>query len=221
LGVWSVAATNKFNPDYWAMGMNGAMFQMLAHGISSAGMFFMVGVVYDRVHHRNLDEFGGLFNRMPLYTGLAIGIFFAGLGLPGLCGFIGEVLVTLSVWNFSHVLAIISASVVILTAGYILWTIQRVYLGAEYKGPHGDHLYPITPRELAIATPLLAFAIFFGVYPQALLGYMTPTIENQAKNLATWTKDVQDKRDSAPAKAVAQADVAQAKEDHQPNKAAE
>ena len=67
------------------MGMNGAMFQMIAHGISSAGMFFMVGVVYDRVHHRNLDEFGGLFHRMPLYSGLAIGIFFAGLGFARAC----------------------------------------------------------------------------------------------------------------------------------------
>jgi NADH-quinone oxidoreductase subunit M len=109
-----------------------------------------------------------------------------------LCGFIGEVLVTLSVWNFSHVLAILSAATVILTAGYILWTIQRVYLGAEYKGPHGDHLYPITPREIAIATPLLAFAILFGVYPKALLNYMTPTIDSQAQTLATWTKDVKD-----------------------------
>ena len=65
-------------------------------------MFFMVGVIYDRVHHRNLDQFGGLFAKMPVYSGLAIGIFFAGLGLPGLCGFIGEVFVTLSVWNYSH-----------------------------------------------------------------------------------------------------------------------
>jgi NADH-quinone oxidoreductase subunit M len=206
LGVWSATGAFRYNPDYWAMGMNGAMFQMIAHGISSAGMFFMVGVVYDRVHHRNLDEFGGLFHRMPLYTGLAIGIFFAGLGLPGLCGFIGEVLVTLSVWNFSHVLAVISAFTVILTAGYILWTIQRVYLGAEYKGPHGDHLHHITPREVAIAAPLLAFAIVFGVYPQALLGYITPTVDNQAKVLAEWTKDVKSKQESAKASAVAIAD---------------
>ncbi len=168
-------AGNYYNPEYWAMGMNGAMFQMLAHGISSAGMFFMVGVIYDRVHHRNLDQFGGLFAKMPVYSGLAIGIFFAGLGLPGLCGFIGEVFVTLSVWNFSQALAVISAAVVILTAGYILWTIQRVYLGPEYKGPHGDHLTPMTPRELAIAVPLLALAILFGVYPQAIFNYMTPT----------------------------------------------
>src|ERR1700749_1977805 len=123
LGVWGATARFNYYSSYWAVGINGAMFQMIAHGISSAGMFFLVGVVYDRVHHRNLDEFGGLFHRMPLYTGLAIGIFFAGLGLPGLCGFIGEVLVTLSIWNFSHALAVISAFAVILTAGYILWTI--------------------------------------------------------------------------------------------------
>jgi NADH-quinone oxidoreductase subunit M len=102
LGVWSAVAGRGFNPDYWAQGVNGAMFQMLAHGISSAGMFFMVGVLYDRVHHRNLEEFGGIFNRMPVYSGLAVAVFFAGLGLPGLCGFIGEVLVTLSSWNYSR-----------------------------------------------------------------------------------------------------------------------
>ncbi len=90
LGVWSATAFAPGKPydwSFWAWGMNGAMFQMIAHGISSAGMFFLVGVIYDRVHHRNLNEFGGLFHRMPLYTGLAIGIFFAALGLPGLVRF--------------------------------------------------------------------------------------------------------------------------------------
>ena len=197
IGVWSAVAGNEFNPDAWKMGMNGAMFQMLAHGISSAGMFFMVGVIYDRVHHRNIDQFGGLFAKMPIYSGLAIGIFFAGLGLPGLCGFIGEVLVTLSVWNFSHALAVVSASVVIITAAYILWTLQRVYLGPEYKGPHGDHLYPMTSRELAIAGPLLALAILFGVYPQLIFNYMTPSVDRTVDELATWTEDVKTPRINA------------------------
>jgi NADH-quinone oxidoreductase subunit M len=188
LGVWSAVSPN-YNPEYWEMGMNGAMFQMIAHGISSAGMFFMVGVVYDRVHHRNLNEFGGLFAKMPVYSGLAVGIFFAGLGLPGLCGFIGEVLVVLSVWKFSVALAVISAAVVILTAGYILWAVQRVYLGPEYKGPHGEALTPITFREFAIAAPLLALAIFFGVNPQALLNYMTPSVNKTVVELADWTRD--------------------------------
>jgi NADH-quinone oxidoreductase subunit M len=190
LGVWSATSAYEFNPDFWAQGVNGAMFQMLAHGISSAGMFFMVGVLYDRVHHRNLEEFGGIYGRMPVYSGLATAIFFAGLGLPGLCGFIGEVLVTLSAWNYSRVLAVVSAFTVILTAAYILWAIQRVYLGAEYKGPHGDHLTPITSRELAIATPLVFLAILFGVAPQLIFNYVTPTVNRQVETLADWTRRV-------------------------------
>jgi NADH-quinone oxidoreductase subunit M len=151
-------------------------------------MFFMVGVIYDRVHHRDLNRFGGLFARMPIYSGLAIGIFFPGLGLPGLCGFIGEVLVVLSVWNYSTGLAVVAAAVVILTAGYILWAIQRVYLGAEYKGPHPEALTPITLRELSIAAPLLAFAIWFGVNPNALLKYMQPSVDKTVTDLADWTR---------------------------------
>ena len=191
LGVWSAMKHTTFNADYWNMGVQGAMFQMIGHGISSAGMFFMVGVVYDRVHHRNLDDFGGLFARMPVYTALSIGLFFAALGLPGLCGFPGEVFVVLSVWKFSIVLAIISAAVVVLTAAYILWTIQRVYLGPEYKGPHGDHLTPSNARENAIGVVLLAFAILFGVFPyQTVLKYMDKTVERQVNDLAVWMETV-------------------------------
>jgi NADH-quinone oxidoreductase subunit M len=194
LGVWSAVGSTGYNPDYWKMGVNGAMFQMIAHGISSAGMFFMVGVIYDRVHHRDLNQFGGLFAKMPVYSGLAVGIFFAGLGLPGLCGFIGEVFVVLSVWKYSQALAVISAAVVILTAAYILWAIQRVYLGPEYRGPHGDHLTPITLRELAIAVPLLGFAILLGVYPNSALRYMQKTLDHQVESLARWTEDYDSKQ---------------------------
>ena len=85
--------------------MNGAMFQMIGHGISSAGMFFLVGVIYDRAHHRNLDNFRGLYEPMPLYGGISAVIFFAALGLPGLCGFVGEFMVVLATWNFNKVYA--------------------------------------------------------------------------------------------------------------------
>jgi NADH-quinone oxidoreductase subunit M len=214
LGVWSATAGTGFNPDYWNMGVQGAMFQMIAHGISSSGMFFLVGVVYDRVHHRDLNEFGGLFGKMPVYTALSIGIFFAGLGLPGLCGFIGEVLVVLSVWNYSYVLAVISAAVVILTAGYILWTIQRVYLGGEYKGPHAEALTPSTRRENAIAGVLFVLAILFGVFPNTfLLRYMDRTVERQVSELAQWTKEVKEVKlqgdsDEATAAAIARVHIA-------------
>ena len=163
-------------------------------------MFFMVGVLYDRVHHRNLEEFGGIFARMPVYAGLAVTIFFAGLGLPGLCGFIGEVLVTLSSWKYSQALAVCSAFTVIITAAYILWAIQRVYLGAEYKGPHGDHLEPLSQRELAIAVPLVLLAIVFGVAPQAIFRTVTPTVNRQVEALATWTRQVHDARPALSAR---------------------
>ncbi|MBQ18532.1 MAG: NADH-quinone oxidoreductase subunit M [Planctomycetaceae bacterium] len=185
VGVVGAAHGEGFiGSDYWAMGINGAMFQMLGHGVSSAGMFFMVGVVYDRVHHRNINEFGGLASRMPLYTGLAAGIFFAGLGLPGLCGFVGEVFVVLSAWQFSKLMAIIAASGVILTAGYILWTLQRVYLGAEYKGPHEEALTPIRPRELIVAGVLLAFAILLGIFPNTMFSIMDDSIQHLANGMA-------------------------------------
>jgi NADH-quinone oxidoreductase subunit M len=190
VGAWSATSSIDFNPDYWTVGMSGAVFQMIAHGISSAGMFFLVGVVYERVHHRNLNEFGGLFGRMPVYSGISMVIFFAALGLPGLCGFIGEFFVVLGAWSFSKVLAVIAASVVILTAGYILWTIQRVYLGPEYKGPHGDALHPMTRREIAIAAPLVVLAVLFGIYPKALLDYVTPSVQQTTAAMAVCSKDL-------------------------------
>jgi len=140
------------------------------------------------VHHRNLDEFGGLFGRMPVYTALSIGIFFAGLGLPGLCGFIGEAFVVFSVWAYSITMAVISAAVVILTAGYILWAIQRVYLGAEYRGPHEDHLSPSNTRENTIGIIIFALAIICGVFPRhTLLGYMEKSVEKHVGDLRAWT----------------------------------
>jgi NADH-quinone oxidoreductase subunit M len=186
IGAWSATQGFQYNSCYWTNAMSGAMFQMVAHGLSSAGMFFLVGVIYDRVHHRDLDQFGGLYLRMPVYSGFSMGIFFAALGLPGLCGFIGEFLVVLGTWAYSKTLAVVAASVVILTAGYILWTIQRVFLGPEYKGPHSESITPMTRREIAIATPLLVFAILFGVYPKAVLDYVTPSVAKTTRDLTDW-----------------------------------
>jgi len=192
LGAWSATAALRYSSDNWSMAMSGAMFQMIAHGISSAGMFFLVGVVYDRVHHRDLDRFGGLFGRMPVYGGLSLIIFFAALGLPGLCGFVGEFLVILGAWSYSKAMAVIAATTVILTAGYILWTIQRVYLGAEYKGPRPEKLTPMTAREIAVAAPLVLLAVVLGVYPRLMLDYIEPTTRQTAAQMARWTADVHD-----------------------------
>jgi NADH-quinone oxidoreductase subunit M len=185
IAVWSAPDRSQ----YWQWGMNGAMFQMIAHGITSAGMFFLVGVIYDRAHHRNLDNFRGLYEPMPLYGGISAIIFFAAMGLPGMCGFVGEFMVVLSAWNFTpeffpaggKVMAILAALVVVLTAAYILWTLQRVYLGVNpaYKD------YPdINLRELLTVIPLVVLSVLLGVLPFILLNMMEPHVSNLVDTLA-------------------------------------
>jgi len=163
-------------------GFQGAMFQILAHGISSPMCFFLVGVIYDRAHHRDINRFGGLWLQMPTYGSLATLGFFASLGLPALCGFIGEFWVLIGTWAaatesgfaWARPMAVIAAFGVVLTAGYILWVIQRVYLGKrkeEYAG------FPdATAREIAILLPMAALAIFMGILPQYTFDLTTGTL---------------------------------------------
>ncbi len=161
-------AAMNFSPDprYYGYGVNGAMFMMIAHGITSTGMFFLVGVIYERAHTRDLNRLGGLYNIMPAYGAIAFLIFFGSMGLPGLCGFIAEVFVVLAAFNYSWVLSILAAAAVILTAGYILWTLQRLFLGGseKYKG-----LPDLSIREWTIAIPLAVLTVALGICPQALL----------------------------------------------------
>jgi NADH-quinone oxidoreductase subunit M len=156
---------------------------MLAHGITSAGMFFLVGVIYDRAHTRDLNKLGGLNNIMPLYGALSYIIFFGSMGLPGLCGFVAEVFVLLAAFNYNPWLAALAAAAVILTAGYILWTIQRVFLGKSetWKG-----LPDINLRELTIAVPLVVLTIAMGIFPQWLiLNWMGPSVDRVAQKVMT------------------------------------
>jgi NADH-quinone oxidoreductase subunit M len=184
LAVWSAGEGSR----YWSWGMNGAMFQMIAHGITSAGMFFLVGVIYDRAHHRNLDNFRGLYEPMPLYGGISAIIFFAAMGLPGMCGFVGEFMVVLATWNYSPVFAFLAAATVVLTAAYILWTLQRVYLGTNPAYKDYPDITPreltITPRELTVAVPLVVLSILLGVLPALLLNWMEPSVTNLIDTLA-------------------------------------
>lgn len=178
-------------------GWYGAYFEMIGHGIASAMMFFMVGVVYERAHHREINRFGGLWLKFPGYGGWSLICFFAGMGLPGLCGFIGEIMVLLGTFDAANTPAIIeasggveqattyaywlgalAASGVILTAGYILWMFQRVYMGKPR--PDYEEYAPVNNREYAIMTVLGIAAIVFGVVPT--LVFMT--------NKATFDKSI-------------------------------
>lgn len=150
-------------------GFQGAMFQMIAHGISSPMCFYLVGVIYERAHHREINRFGGLWLTMPRYGTLATIGFFASLGLPGLCGFIGEIWVVLGTFaakdtfTWAVPMAVLAASGVILTAGYILWLIRRVYLGREREEYAA---YPdATGRETFVLMPMALLAIALGILP--------------------------------------------------------
>jgi NADH-quinone oxidoreductase subunit M len=119
---------------------------------------------------------------MPLYSGLSAVIFFGALGLPALCGFVGEFWTVLGTWNYSRLFAILAAATVVITAAYILWTVQRVYLGDNPKY-HG--LLEITLRELICVLPLVILTILLGVYPPLVLDWMGPSVNGLVKSLAS------------------------------------
>ncbi len=155
-------------------GINGAVLQMFNHGTITAMLFLLVGVIYDRAHHRQINGFGGLASILPLYTGVTGFAFFAAMGLPGLSAFISEVLVLLGAWRVYPQLTVVAASAVILTAGYLLWTLQRMYLGK----PNEKYLTlpEINARELFTLIPLGAIVIFLGVYPRPILDLQSPAL---------------------------------------------
>jgi NADH-quinone oxidoreductase subunit M len=155
-------------------GINGAVLQMFNHGTVTAMLFLLVGVIYDRAHHRQIDGFGGLASVMPVYTGLMTIAFFAALGLPGLSAFISEVLVLLGAWRYSMPLTIVAASAVILTAGYMLWMLQRVWLGPVNE--KYAKMEDVTLREMVTLVPLAIIVIVLGVYPHAVLDLINPTL---------------------------------------------
>ena len=138
-------------------------------------LFLLVGVIYDRTHTRGVNDFGGLAHLLKKYTFISTIAFFASMGLPGLSGFISEVLVLLGTWQKYPILTILGASGVVLTAGYLLWTIQRVYLGP----PNEKYLNmpEINGREMFTLVPLGAIVIIVGVYPSVVLDLLRASLD--------------------------------------------
>ncbi len=157
-------------------GMNGGLFQMFNHGTVTAMLFLLTGVIYDRAHHRDIDRFGGLAVQMPIYAGITSLAFFAGLGLPGLNSFISEALCFLGAFNVYRWTTAIATSGIVFTAGYFLWTYQRMFLG-PLNTKYSD-LPEINGRELFTLIPLGAIVVFLGIYPSPVLNMMTITMYN-------------------------------------------
>jgi NADH-quinone oxidoreductase subunit M len=162
-------------------GISGAVLNLFTHGIISPMLFLIVGVIYDRAHHREIAKFGGLAQQLPEYSAVMGLAFFASLGLPGLAGFISEFMVLSGAFPVFTVYTIISATAVIITAAYYLWAIHRMFLGKlnpAYKG------YPdLNWRERISLYPLGALAIVLGFYPQAILGVINTTLHALIQNI--------------------------------------
>ncbi len=163
-------------------GINGAVLQMFNHGIITAMLFLMVGVIYDRAHHREIDGFGGLAQQMPAYTGISCLAFFAALGLPGLSSFISEVLVLIGAFNVYRVITILAVSGVVITAAYCLWTVQRVFLGP--LNPKYATLPDISRREMFTMLPLAAIVVILGVYPMPVLDMIDVSLSHIIEGLS-------------------------------------
>jgi NADH-quinone oxidoreductase subunit M len=156
-------------------GMQGAIIQMVNHGLSTGALFLIVGMIYDRAHTRNISDFGGVAKVMPVFATIFFIVGLSSLGLPGLNGFVGEFLILLGAFKSfflaSPVYAIVGALGVIFAAVYMLWMYQRVMLGPLREGGlYGGHrLTDINAREMASLVPILIFIVWIGVYPATFL----------------------------------------------------
>jgi NADH-quinone oxidoreductase subunit M len=159
-----------------AQGVQGAVFQMVSHGLVSGALFLCVGVVYDRMHTRMITAYGGLVNKMPIYAVIFLLFTMANVGLPGTSGFVGEFLTLLGAYKANTWIAFIATTGVILSAGYALWLFARVVYGKTEK--HALETIPdLDKRELALLLPLAALTVYYGVQPNAILSMSQASVD--------------------------------------------
>jgi NADH-quinone oxidoreductase subunit M len=157
-------------------GVQGGLYHMLNHGLSTGALFLLVGMIYDRRHSRMIDDFGGLWKRVPIFSALLLVVTLSSIGLPGLNGFVGEFLVLLGAFHVTPRWTAAAASGVVLGAIYMLWMYRRVIFG-PLSCPENQQLEDLNRREIFILAPVVALIVFMGVYPQPFLSRMKPSID--------------------------------------------
>jgi NADH-quinone oxidoreductase subunit M len=165
-------------------GVDGAIFQMLSHGFISGALFLCVGVIYDRMHTREIDAYGGLVNRMPAYALIFMFFTMANVGLPGTSGFVGEFLTLVGVFQVNTWVAAVATTGVILSAAYALWLYRRVVMGDLIKESLRT-ITDMTKRERAIFAPLVVMTLLLGVYPRLVTDITGPSVEALISNVET------------------------------------
>ncbi len=159
---------------FTVQGIEGSVIQMISHGIVSAALFLCVGVVYDRLHTREISRYGGLVSKMPIYAFTFMIFILASLGLPGTSGFVGEFLVLLSIFSVNTYFAVFATTGVVLAATYSLWLYRRMIFGALIKDDLSEML-DLTRREIIIFVPLITLTIFIGIYPKPVIDIIEPS----------------------------------------------
>jgi NADH-quinone oxidoreductase subunit M len=162
-------------------GIQGAMFQMVSHGLVASALFLCVGVVYDRMHTREIAAYGGLVNRMPMYAVAFMVFTMANVGLPGTAGFVGEFLTLMGAFRANPWVSLIATSGVILSAGYALWLYRRVVFG-ELVRPELKTIQDLNGREIVILAPLVILTIWYGIAPGTILDAFAAPTEALIKN---------------------------------------
>ncbi len=168
-------------------GVEGGIFQMISHGIVSAALFLCVGIVYDRMHTREIAAYGGLVERMPIYAFVFMVFTLANVGLPGTSGFVGEFLVLMGAFQVSTWVALFATTGVILSSMYALLLYRRVIYGKLEK-PNLRAIKDMTPREIIVLAPLVILTIAFGIYPQPILEVTAVSVKNLVTNYETAIK---------------------------------
>ena len=156
--------------------VQGSLMVMINHGLSTGALFFLIGMIYERRHTRLISAYGGIARVVPLFSAILVFVSLSSIGVPGTNGFIGEFLVLLGAYRTYPVLAVVSATSVIIAAAYMLWAVQRILFNPLDK-PENEHIPDMNRRELALMAPLLAGIIWLGVYPAPVLRRLQPAAE--------------------------------------------
>ena len=159
-----------------ANGIQGGLYQMLSHGLISGALFLCVGVVYDRMHTREIARYGGLVHRMPKYAAVFMVFMLASVGLPGTSGFVGEFLVIVGAFQANAWVALIAASGMVLGAAYMLWLYRRVIFGVLRK-PELRAMSDMNLREKLVFAPLVVLVLWMGIFPSSFIDIMAPSVE--------------------------------------------
>lgn len=177
-------------------GMNGALYQMLNHGVSTGGLFLLIGMIYERTHSREIAKYGGLASAMPIFTIIFIIVTMSSIAVPLTNGFIGEFLILMGSFQYSPWVAAISVTGVILGAAYMLWMVKKVFFGpageivkeAAHDPAHA--LHDLSVRELVVMAPIIILIVFMGIFPNTIMDYSKASVDHLLKNQQNYSLEV-------------------------------